>query len=88
MIVFRLVEWVNSAEVKAYRSNMVGNNIYHHPDSTLVAFLDEVFEVIFGTKVGVHILPIGSPVTVVTSCQILNYRTNPDCVKSKALNVV
>lgn len=51
VVVFGLVEWIDSREVHTDWSNVVGNNVNHDPDVLLVSSLDQVLEVILTSEV-------------------------------------
>jgi len=67
---------------------VVGNDVNHHPDIFLVGSFDEVLQVVGTTEVGVDLLPVASPVSVITIVKIVDDRRDPDGIEAHTLNVV
>lgn len=88
VIVLSLVQWVNLRKVHTDWSDVVGNNINHHPNTLFVGLFNEVLEVLFGTEVGINLLPVSAPVTMVTWLQIVDNWRNPDSIKAHTFDIV
>jgi hypothetical protein len=65
VIVACLVVRSDLGVVRADRTNVVGNNVDHHPDALRVTRVDEVLQVLLGTEVAVVGVPVGRMVAVV-----------------------
>ena len=88
VIVLRLVQRVNLAEIKADGSRVVGNNIDHHIDVTSMAFLHKLLKVILTSEVTVDLLPVASPVAVISTIEVINDGRDPDGIEAHTLDVV
>ena len=74
MVVLRFIQWVDSAEVVADRAGMVCNNVYHDPHVFIVSGLYKTLQVIGGAEVGVSLLPVCGPVSVIALVEVFNDR--------------
>jgi hypothetical protein len=89
MIVFRLVKWVDIAEVGvSVISRMVRDNIKHDPDVFTVSSLYKTFKLICCSEMFVDLFPVESSITMVVRLGIMRNRRNPDSIKTHSLNVV
>ena len=83
-----LVQGVDLAEIITNWGGVVGNDVNHDVHSLSVGSVDEVLEVLLGSKVGVDLLPVSGPVAVVSSIKVVNDGGDPNGVEAHALNVV
>ena len=88
VVMLVVVEWVDLGEVHADWGNVVGDNIDHDVHAFIVGSFDEVLKIISRTEVIVSLLPIGSPVTVITITVVINDWGDPDGVEAHTLDVV
>jgi hypothetical protein len=88
VVVIRLVEWIDSREVHTNWSDVVGNNVNHDPDVLLVSSLDQVLQIILTSKVRVDLLPVGSPVSVISTVDVVDDWGDPNGIESHTLDVV
>jgi hypothetical protein len=88
VIVLRLVERVDFAEVHTDWCNVVGDNIDHDVHVFIVSSFDEVLKILIRTEMIVGLLPIGSPVTVISITVVVNDWGNPDGVETHTLDVI
>lgn len=72
MVVLRPVERVNLSEIVTDRGNMVCDDVNHHPNVSLVAFVNEILQSLFITEVLVDLLPVSSPVAMIASIKVVN----------------
>lgn len=88
VVVLGLVQRENSVEVITHWSGVVGDDVDHNGDAFVVSCLDQVLEVVFSTEVGVDLIPVGGPVSVITSIEIVDYWRNPDSVEAHTCHVI
>ena len=67
---------------------MVSNNIDHNPNSSLTAGANKVLEIVSRSKMVVELLPVASPVPMVTSIQVINNRRNPNGIEAHSRDVI
>lgn len=88
VVMFGLVEWINSGEVHADWSDVVGDDVNHNPDVLGVCGIDQVLEVLLGSKVRVDLLPVGGPVSVVSTVNVVDDWSDPNGVEAHTLDIV
>ena len=88
VIVVALIKRVELTEVITDRSAVVGDDVNHHPDISLMGSLDEILQVIGTTEIGVDLLPVASPVSVITTVEIIDDRRDPDGIETHTLDIV
>lgn len=88
VIVLSLVERVDFAEVHTNWGNVVGDNIDHDVHVLIVSSFDEVLEILVRTEMIVGLLPIGSPVSVISITIVVNNWGDPDGVETHTLDVI
>ena len=86
--VLGLVEWVELTVVSSDWASVVGDDVDHHPDALVVGSLDELLEVVLRTEVGVEVLPVTGPVSVVATIGVVHNWGDPDGIESHSLDVV
>jgi hypothetical protein len=74
MIVFSSIERINLAVVMLDGSNVISDNVDHHPDAHLVSGIHQVLELLLSSKVIIDLLPVAGPVPMVTSITVVNDR--------------
>ena len=72
VVVLGLVEGGYLGVVEADGTNMVSDDIYHHPDIHVMGSLNESLKTVCTTKVVVNLVPVLSPVTVETILSVIN----------------
>ena len=88
MVMISGVEWADLPEVLANWGNMVGDDVNHHVDVSLVASVDETLEVILRTESIVDLVPVTGPVSVVSLVEVVDDWSNPDGVEAHSLDVI
>jgi len=88
MVMLLFVQWINLVEVVTDWGDVIGNNIDHHVNSFIVAGFNQVLEVIIRSEVGVSLLPVSGPVSVVPTVHIVNNWRDPNSIESHTLDVV
>jgi len=66
MVVFRMVQWENLAEVHSNWGDMVSNDINHHVHVFGMSGCDKILQFLLRSEVRVELLPVLSPVSVVS----------------------
>lgn len=87
MVVAGAVEGVDLAEIVADRSDVVGNHIEHDPHAGVVVGLNEFLEIGDGTEVGVDVVPLSGPISVIASWVVDWDWRDPDSIEAHALDV-
>jgi len=88
MVVLRLVQWVNLAEVVTNWSDMIGNDVNHNSDAFAVSGVNEGLEIILTSEVGIDLLPVSGPISVITILQVVNDWGDPDGIETESLNII
>lgn len=88
MVMFTMVERINLVKVITDRSYMVSNDIDHNPNSSLTTGANKVLEIVSRSKMVVELLPVASPVPMVTSIQVINNRRNPNGIEAHSRDVI
>lgn len=88
MVMFTMVERINLVKVITDRSYMVSNDIDHNPNSSLTTGANKVLEIVCRSKMVVELLPVASPVPMVTSIQVINNRRNPNGIEAHSRDVI
>lgn len=88
VVVYCLVVGGDLSVVSTDRSHVIGNNINHNPDSFGVGGVNEVFKLLSSAEVRVDLVPVFSPVAMVSTRRVSHNRRNPNSVKSHSSDVV
>jgi len=88
VIVVSRVKRIDLAVVSTDGTNMVRDDIEHHPDVPGVSSIDEVGKILLATEVGVDGVPVLGPVAVISLANVVDDGRNPDGIESHALDVV
>ena len=72
VIVLSLVQGVKLIEIVSDGAGVVGDDVDHHPDVFVVGGRDEGLQIIGTTEVAVEVLPIASPVSVVSPIDVVD----------------
>jgi len=88
VVVLRSIQGVDLGEVLSNGSNVVSNDVNHHPNILGMGSLNQVVEVILRAEVIVDLLPVAGPVAVVTRVQVINDWRDPDSIETHTLNVI
>jgi len=67
---------------------MVGDNVDHNPNAHVVGFVDESLEVVSGTEVRVDAVPVASPVSVISTVDVVDGGRYPDGIEAHTLDIV
>jgi len=73
VIVVTTVEWGDLAEIVTNWSDVITHDIYHHPNIHGVSSSNQSLESISISEVAVDLVPVSSPVPVITSIKVVNY---------------
>ena len=75
MVVFSLIEWIDVREVGVgVVARVVGDDIQHDPDVTVMASLDQIMEIFFAAEVLIDFLPVKRTISVVVGLSIVRDR--------------
>ena len=89
MIVLRLVKRIDVGKVGiCVVRAVIGDNIKHDPNVTIVAGLDEIFEVLRCSEVLIHSFPVKCSVPVVVCLSIVWNGRDPNSVEPHSSNVI
>lgn len=88
VVVLRSIQGINLGEVLSNGSNVVTNDVNHHPNTLGMGSLNQVVEVVLRAEVFVDLLPVAGPVAVVTRVQVVNDWRDPDSIETHTLNVI
>ena len=82
------VEWLDRAEIVSNWGNMVGDNIDHDVDALIVAGFDKVLEIIRRSEVVVGLVPVSTPVAMISWLLVIDNWRDPDGIESHTLDIV
>jgi hypothetical protein len=88
VVVFLLVQWVDSGEVISDGGYMVGYDVYHDPNVHRVSGIDKSLQGIFTSEVGVDLFPVSGPVSMVPLVKVVNNGRNPYGIEAKIFYVL
>jgi len=67
---------------------MVCDDVNHYPDAHGVCSVHHLLQRVLISKVGVKLLPVSSPVPVVPSIGVVNYRRYPNSIEAEVFNIL
>lgn len=88
VIVLSPIKRENLTEVIANWTNMVGHDIYHHPDSSGMCSIYKILETLLTSKVGVYLGPVPCLVTMEAIRSIIDNWRYPNSIETEVLDTV
>lgn len=88
VVVLRSIQGIDLGEVLSNGSNVVTNDVNHHPNILGMGSLNQVVEIVLRAEVFVDLLPVACPVAMVTRVQVVNDWRDPDSIETHTLNVI
>ena len=88
MVVISLVQRVDLREIGAHWSDMVSDDVDHHPNAHRMTCVDKFFQRSFVSKMRVDLLPVTEPVAMIAFSQVFDDWRDPNSVEAEVLDVL
>ena len=88
MVVVSLVQRVDLREIRAHWSDMVSDDVDHHPNAHRMTGIDKFFQRNFVSKMGVDFLPVTEPVAMIAFFHVFDNWRDPNSVEAEVLDVL